>query len=195
MINRNSIIYRFDTNTDSQSNTWCSPTSYMWSYITHAFVRLGRSSWTRRQTVWQSSRQTNGWDWSFWQELHLGILWNNKHLVIYKCVPAFYLFNSRMVVNKLNFVSVRELPFFVEAAVMMSLEWIVKSCLVIMPLIITFMIVGLITNVLQACCLPLWCIGQWQLYRKLNAIIIYWFWGGELQESKTVTRYLFTRTL
>lgn len=59
---------------------------------------------------------------------------------------------------------------------MMSLGWIIKSRLIVIPLIITFMLIGLITNVLQAFCLPLWWVGLRQLYRKLNTVIIYWFW-------------------
>ncbi|XP_065889508.1 1-acyl-sn-glycerol-3-phosphate acyltransferase gamma-like [Dysidea avara] len=59
---------------------------------------------------------------------------------------------------------------------MMSLAWIIKSRVIVIPLMFTFMLIGLITNLFQALCLPLWWIGQRQLYRRINTWIVYWFW-------------------
>jgi len=71
---------------------------------------------------------------------------------------------------------------------MMSLAWIIKSRVIVIPLMFTFMLIGLITNLFQAASLPLWWIGQRRLYRRINTWIIYWFWCGKFQNSMCVPK-------
>lgn len=48
----------------------------------------------------------------------------------------------------------------------------------VLVLVILFIFSGLITNILQACTLPLKIVNK-PLYRKINAVIVYWYWCRE----------------
>ena len=57
----------------------------------------------------------------------------------------------------------------------MVFEVLKKFKIVVLILVVVFLVSGLVVNVLQALTLPLKFVNR-RLYRRINTIIVYWFW-------------------
>ena len=55
------------------------------------------------------------------------------------------------------------------------LTWIKRRKVTVMMLIVTFIVSGLLVNLLQLFTLPLYCINR-RIFRQLNARIVYLHW-------------------
>ena len=58
------------------------------------------------------------------------------------------------------------------------LQKLKKLRVLVLVLVVLFVLSGLITNVVQACTLPLKLVNK-RLYRRLNVAIVYWYWCRE----------------
>lgn len=58
------------------------------------------------------------------------------------------------------------------------LQKLKKLRVLVLVLVVLFVLSGLITNIIQACTLPLKLISK-RLYRKINVVIVYWYWSRE----------------